>query len=151
MHLRLITVSGRQPAWVQAGFEDYQKRLPFPLELVELPLPAQRQDLAKAKQEEAQKILKSAKDDYTVAFDERGQLHDTPAWSKKLQTWQEQRLRVSLLIGGPDGHDDSVLAHARERWSLSKLVLPHGLVRVVVAEQLYRAWSLSVGHPYHRA
>jgi 23S rRNA (pseudouridine1915-N3)-methyltransferase len=84
------------------------------------------------------------------AFDERGDSLATAEWARAAQDWQRDGRDVALLVGGPDGLATACLARAQRRWSLSKLTLPHGLVRVFVLEQLYRAWSLGAGHPYHR-
>ena len=86
-----------------------------------------------------------------IAFDERGETLATVGWAKALESWQRDGRDVALLIGGPDGLAPECLARAQRRWSLSKLTLPHALVRVLVLEQLYRAWTVIQGHPYHRA
>ena len=86
-----------------------------------------------------------------IAFDERGESLPTIDWARAVQDWRRDGRDVALLVGGPDGLAPECLARAQRRWSLSKLTLPHGLVRVFVLEQLYRAWSLAAGHPYHRA
>jgi 23S rRNA (pseudouridine1915-N3)-methyltransferase len=85
-----------------------------------------------------------------IAFDERGELRSTPDWARSVKQWQQHGRDVALLVGGPDGLAPECLARAQQRWSLSRLTLPHGLVRVFVLEQLYRAWSVTQGHPYHR-
>jgi 23S rRNA (pseudouridine1915-N3)-methyltransferase len=139
------------PAWVDAGFQDYAQRLPskeLKLELVELPL-AQRGE--RARQTEGQKILERTRDHHRVVLDERGATWSSTDLAARLKTWMQNGRDVALMIGGPDGHSSEVLASADEKWSLSKLTLPHALVRVLVAEQLYRAWSLTANHPYHRA
>jgi 23S rRNA (pseudouridine1915-N3)-methyltransferase len=156
MRIRLIAVGTRMPAWVETAYKDYAARLPHEcrLELTEIP-PAQRgknTDIARAKQQEGEKILKVLPADaLVIALDERGEELTSPQWAGELQKWMQSGRDTCLLIGGPDGHAPEVLARADRKWSLSKLVLPHALVRVFVSEQLFRAWSLLSNHPYHRA
>lgn len=156
MRIRLIAVGTRMPDWVETAFRDYAGRLPHEcrLELTEI-APAQRgknADIARAKQQEGEKILKALpRDALVIALDERGEQLTSPQWSGELKQWMQSGRDTCLLIGGPDGHAPEVLARADRKWSLSKLVLPHALVRVFVAEQLFRAWSLLANHPYHRA
>lgn len=155
MRVRLIAVGTRMPDWIEAGFADYARRLPreLKLELVEIPVAprGKNADLARLREAEGEKLLKAAgKDSTIIALDERGETLDTTAWAKALQAWMRDGRDVSLLIGGPDGHAPAVLAAAQARWSLSRLTFPHALVRVLIAEQLYRAHSLLSGHPYHR-
>lgn len=156
MRIRMLAVGSKMPDWVQTAHADYAARLPHEcrVELVEI-APAQRgknSDIARAKQQEGEKILKAiGHDDYVIALDERGSALTSVQWSEALKDWMQSGRDTCLLIGGPDGLSAEVLARAHARWSLSRLVLPHPLVRVLVAEQLFRAWSLLVNHPYHRA
>lgn len=144
------------PEWVNAGFREYQKRLraPLSLELEEIPVAARRagEKPERAIAREGQRMLASiSPKDHVIALDSAG----TAMSTEKLGSWLEERLRegkpLVLLIGGPDGLATECLDRADGSWSLSPLTLPHGLVRVVVAEQIYRAMSLRAGHPYHRA
>ncbi|HUP91944.1 MAG TPA: 23S rRNA (pseudouridine(1915)-N(3))-methyltransferase RlmH [Solimonas sp.] len=156
MRIRLIAVGTRMPAWVETSFADYAGRLPKEcrLELTEIPAGerGKNADLARIKQQEGERILKVLpRDAHIIALDEHGTMLDSPAWSRELAAWMQSGRDTCLLVGGPDGHAPAVLERAAQRWSLSKLTLPHALVRVVVAEQLYRAWSLLANHPYHRA
>lgn len=155
MKLRLVAVGQRMPGWVTAGFEDYAQRLPreLRLDLIEIPL-AQRgknADLERAKNTEGDKLIERTRDTHRVVLDERGAAWSSAQLSTRLRDWMQQGREVSLLVGGPDGHSAEVTRLADERWSLSTLTLPHALVRVLIAEQLYRAWSLTANHPYHRA
>jgi 23S rRNA (pseudouridine1915-N3)-methyltransferase len=156
MRIRLIAVGTRMPDWVETAYRDYAGRLPHEcrLELVEI-APAQRgknSDPARAKQQEGEKILKALpRDALVIALDEHGRQHTSVEWSAALKDWLQSGRDACLLIGGPDGHAPEVLARADQQWALSKLTLPHALVRVFVAEQLFRAWSLLANHPYHRA
>jgi 23S rRNA (pseudouridine1915-N3)-methyltransferase len=156
MRVRLIAVGTRMPAWVQDGYAEYARRLPreFRLELVEIPLEARTRnaDLARLRDAEGEKMLRAAgAQARVIALDERGDALDTPAWARALAGWMQDGQDVCLLVGGPDGLAGACLARAQARWSLSRLTFPHPLVRIVVAEQLYRAWSLLHRHPYHRA
>lgn len=156
MKIHLIAVGTRMPAWVETGFADYAGRMPREcrLQLVEIPAAerGKNADIARAKQAEGEKILKAIpRDAQVIALDERGDALGSPDWAREMQAWLQSGRDTCLLVGGPDGHAPEVLQRADRRWSLSKLVLPHPLVRVLVAEQLYRAWSLLSNHPYHRA
>lgn len=156
MKLRLIAVGTRMPAWVETGFRDYAERMPreLRLELVEIPV-AQRgrnPDIARLKQQEGERMLKAAGErNCVIALDERGRSWSSPELAERVAQWQLDGRDVDLLVGGPDGLAPDCLQRAEARWSLSALTLPHALVRVLVAEQLYRAWSLLANHPYHRA
>ncbi len=155
MKLRLIAAGTRMPGWVVTAFEDYRKRLPPQLKLelleVEVAHRGKNPDVARLKQAEAQNLLRAVRaDDQVIAFDERGDKRSTADWAGALKQWMQDGRDVALLIGGPDGLGPEVLQRANQRWSLSPMTLPHALVRVVVAEQLYRAWSVLSNHPYHR-
>ena len=156
MKCRLIAAGTRLPEWVNTGFEEYRKRLrtPLVLELHEISVATRSagENTQRAVQREGADMLAAlTQDDYVVALEITGKSMNTG----QLSTWLQERLRdarpLALLIGGPDGLAPAVLERADQRWSLSPLTLPHGLVRVVVAEQIYRAMSLMAGHPYHRA
>lgn len=156
MRIHLIAVGQRMPAWVTAGYEEYAKRLPpsCSLSLVEI-APGHRgkgADVQRAIQEEGRRVLAAIPARArVVALDERGRAWTTAEVSARLADWLQGGQDVTLLIGGPDGHAPDCRVRAEQLWSLSPLTLPHPLVRIVVAEQLYRAWSLLQGHPYHRA
>ena len=154
MRLRLIAVGTRMPAWVSAGYDDYARRLPreLKIDLVEIPLAARsgNPDIPRLKAAEGERILRAVGEARLIALDEHGKSLPTLQWADALNDWMREGRDVALAVGGPDGHHESVLARAEARWSLSKLTLPHALVRVFVAEQIYRAWSVTVGHPYHR-
>lgn len=144
------------PAWVSAGFEDYAGRLPAECKLLlkEIPLGASRSagDARKAMLEEGEKMLAAVPAGANLtALDVRGKALSTEELARQLNQWLQDGRDLALLIGGPDGLAPDCLARAGFKWSLSPLTLPHGLVRVVVAEQLYRAWSILKNHPYHRA
>lgn len=156
MHLHLIAVGKRMPRWVTAGFDDYARRLPaqLALRLVEIP-PAARTSGKAARdgmREEAERIQRARPAlAHTVVLDERGQQWSSEELSQRLRRWMQAGRDVAFIVGGADGVDASLKKQADELWSLSPLTLPHALVRVVIAEQLYRAWTLLNRHPYHRA
>ncbi len=156
MKIHLIAVGTRMPAWVETAYEEFAGRLPHEcrLQLIEI-APAQRgknADLMRARVHEGERILKAVpRDSLVVALDEHGRELTSPQWAEQLEGWMGSGRDTCLLIGGPDGHAPEVLQRADQKWSLSRLTLPHALVRVFVAEQLYRAWSLLSNHPYHRA
>lgn len=156
MRLTVITVGGRMPSWVGEGVAEYSKRLPREIRLQwrELPLAPRGRDSKpeQLRQREGEQIIKAVPTgDRVIALDVRGDSWSTEQLAQRLADWQMSGDNVSLLIGGPDGLSSSCLALARQRWSLSALTLPHPLVRVLLAEQLYRAWTITAGHPYHRA
>jgi 23S rRNA (pseudouridine1915-N3)-methyltransferase len=156
MKCRLIAAGTRLPEWVNQGFREYQKRLrsPLALDLIEIPLAARRpgEQPQRAIAREGEHMLAAlGREDYVVALEVVAECMTT----QEVSSWLSKRLLeaqpLALLIGGPDGLSDACRARARQHWSLSPLTLPHGLVRVILAEQLYRAMSMLAGHPYHRA
>ena len=156
MKIHLVAIGEKMPSWVSAGFEEYARRLPRECSLVlrELPLATRGKsgDPLKWKREEAEAIRTVLpKGAYIVALDVLGKAWDTPELSRRLGVWMQEHSDVVLLVGGPDGLDETLLSEAHTRWSLSPLTFPHPLVRIVLAEQVYRAWSLLNNHPYHRA
>lgn len=154
MRLTLIAVGQRMPGWVREGFEDYARRLRprLPITLTEVPAVKRGSaDPQRVLAEEGRRLLASIRpDDYVVALDERGAVRNSLALSRWLGERLQEGRNLDFLIGGADGYAPEVLQRADERWSLSPLTLPHALVRVVFAEQLYRAVTLLDGHPYHR-
>jgi 23S rRNA (pseudouridine1915-N3)-methyltransferase len=156
MKIHLVAMGEKMPAWVSAGVEEYARRLPRECGLAvrELPLATRGKtgDPLKWKREEAELIRAALpKGAYIIALDVLGKAWDTPELSRRMGLWMQEHSDVVLLVGGPDGLDESLLNEAHARWSLSSLTFPHPLVRIVLAEQLYRAWSLLNNHPYHRA
>lgn len=152
MRIKLLTVSERQPDWVNAAFHEYQKRLPkhLALQLLELPMPKRRDDVERAKIDEAGRILEAAKDARLIALDEHGRNLSSRELAGLVARWTQDGRDVALVVGGPDGLAASILAKAELTWSLSALTLPHGMVRMLLAEQIYRAHTIISGHPYHR-
>lgn len=155
MHSRLIAVGDRQPSWVDSAFDDYVARLPrqwqFRLEIITTAKRRKSAPIDVAIQAESEKILGRIKPaEHVVVLDERGRQFSSKEIAEKLDAWQTVGEDLVFVIGGPDGISDDLLVRANTCWSLSKLTLPHGLARVLFAEQIYRAWSLLTGHPYHR-
>ncbi len=154
MRLRLIAIGTKVPTWIHSGFREYADRMPreCPLDLVEVALPkrGKRANIQKLVELEAERLLKAANGARIVALDERGRQPDTREFGRWLNAWLVGHRDVAFLVGGPDGLASHCVESAETVWSLSRLTLPHALVRVLVAEQCYRALSLLRGHPYHR-
>ncbi len=156
MKIRLLVIGTRPEDWVREAVSLYLARLPAHLkpELVEIPLSLRSSggDPAVAKAKEGQRILQRIKPgDFVVTLDERGRGWSSAELARELARWQNHQPSVALVIGGPEGLAEEVTVRANQSWSLSALTFPHGLVRVIVVEQLYRAWTILQGHPYHKA
>ena len=153
MQLSLCAVGKKMPDWVQTGAADYQKRLPKQWQLtVHEVAQAKLGSAAQNKIKEGQGLLACVPEKaHVIALDNRGKSWSTEALATQLTQWQELGKPVSLLIGGPDGLDDASYQRADQQWSLSPLTFPHPIVRVLVLEQIYRAYTLTINHPYHRA
>ena len=149
MAIRIITIGKKHESWAADGIERYQKRLmrPFNVEWVLLPHSA-KSGLA-ARQDESERIMAKLGGDYVVLLDERGQNVDSPTLSRILKLPLDRSRAVTIVIGGAYGVDDSIHKRADFVWSLSKLVFPHQLVRLILMEQLYRAQEIARGNPYH--
>ena len=155
MKLLLVAVGTRMPSWVEAGFNDFAKRMPreLPVQLVEV----KAEPRTTGKTVEAMMAAEAARIEAALPprcrrliLDERGEDLNTRALARRLEAWQNEGDDVALIVGGPDGLDPALKSTAHETMRLSSLTLPHALVRVMLAEALYRAWSLSKNHPYHR-
>ena len=156
MRIQLIAAGKRQPAWIDDGYQEYARRLKgaCKLELTEIPLGRRSKSVPpdKARDAEGERMLRAIPTAaHVVALTVDGQAWSTAELADRMSSWTTLGAPVCLVVGGPDGLADEVLQRANERWSLSPLTLPHGLIRPVVAEALYRAWSLHQGHPYHRS
>lgn len=156
MKLLVIAVGNRMPKWVEAAVSEYQKRFPRELKLEFREIAPERRDgrgsEARAMELEAKQILSALpKRCHVVALDERGRQYSSEELAKRVEAWESAGCDIALVVGGPNGLTDEVRSRADELWSLSRLTLPHPLVRVFLAETLYRAWSISAGLPYHRA
>jgi 23S rRNA (pseudouridine1915-N3)-methyltransferase len=155
MRVRIIAVGTKMPSWVLEATQDYLKRFPreWAVEFVEIGLGhrGKGHDTAKAIAKEGESMLAAIDDrEQVVALDVQGKSWSTEQLSQQMQNWQMDARNIALLVGGPDGLAPVCLARAEQRWSLSALTLPHPLVRVLLAEQLYRGWSILKNHPYHK-
>lgn len=155
MRVRLIAVGTKMPSWVTEGYQEYQKRLnqDLTLELMEIPAGkrGKNADVVRITEKEGEHMLAAIPSgDHIISLDVPGKKLSTEKLAQRLEQLMQQGQHVSLLIGGPEGLAPSCKQKAQESWSLSELTLPHPLVRVLMAEQLYRAWSILKGHPYHR-
>lgn len=151
MQIRLVAVGRSMPRWIAQGWHEYAKRMPrqLGLELVEVAAP--RATGGDPRKHEGDALLaRCAGPGPRVALDERGVVWSTRDLAGRLDGWMMTGEPVSLLVGGASGHSAALLSSCTEKWSLGKLTFPHMLVRVMVAEQIYRAWTLLSGHPYHR-
>lgn len=155
MRLRLLTITHKSPSWIQKGYEEYAKRLPpsYALELVEIPAEKRsaNADLKRICVREGEKMLAQMKvPHHVVALDVAGEQWTSEQLASQLAKWQHDGRNVDLLVGGPEGLAPQCLQKATQKWSLSKLTFPHFLVRLIIAEQIYRAYSILQQHPYHR-
>ena len=156
MRLKLVCVGQKMPGWVTEGFQEYARRMPreLPLELTEIPMAhrGKNPDINRLMRQEADAILgATSNSDRVVALEVEGRPWSTEKLALQLENWQLEGRDVSFLVGGPDGLHDDCRRRADQQWSLSPLTLPHPLVRILLAEQLYRAWTITRNHPYHRA
>lgn len=155
MKIRLLVIGTRPDDWVRDAVQLYLARIPAHLkpELVEIPLSLRSSggDPAVAKAKEGLRIMQRLKPgDFVVALDERGKGWSSTDLAREVERWQNHQPSVALVIGGPEGLSDEVRQRANQTWSLSAMTFPHGLARVIVVEQLYRAWTILQGHPYHK-
>ncbi len=155
MHVRVIAVGTKMPSWVEKGVEEYQKRLPreWRFEWLELPLGQRSKSSAvdKAVQSEGDAILAALQPgEKVIALEVKGKSWSTEQLSAEMSDWQMSGQNIALLIGGPDGLSLACRQRADVQWSLSNLTLPHPMVRILLIEQLYRAWTLLANHPYHK-
>lgn len=144
------------PRWVCDGFDEYSKRMPpeLKVQLIEIALGkrGKNPDIERAIRQEGKAMMEQVKpDDLVVALEVDGKPMTTEQLADRLGNWQMEGRDVCLLVGGPDGNAPECKARANLKWSLSSLTLPHPLVRIMLAEQIYRAWSINANHPYHRA
>ena len=155
MNIELLAAGTRPPAWINEGFREYQKRLSgdWKLQLVEVPVARRTKGAStvKLKEQEGEKMLDLVKPgSLLVALDVAGVTMSTAQLAQELRRWMLDYSRVQIMIGGPDGLSDACLSSAAKALSLSKLTFPHFVVRMLVAEQLYRAWTIINNHPYHK-
>ena len=155
MRLNIVAIGQSMPSWVTSGWTEYAKRFPrgFSMNLRELQAikRSRNADIDSIRRREGEALLGAVPpSSYLVALDELGNQWSTVELSTHMTEWMKTSRNVTFLIGGPDGLSDTCRERADACWSLGKLTLPHALVRVVLAEQLYRAWTITQNHPYHR-
>ncbi|MFQ6021637.1 MAG: 23S rRNA (pseudouridine(1915)-N(3))-methyltransferase RlmH [Acidiferrobacterales bacterium] len=155
MQIHIIAVGHRMPEWVKEAYSEYTKRMPGSCRLRLHQIPARKRtkgtDIKRLLSDEGARILAAVPDGCRIiALERSGQPIDTDQLVARLQSWLHEGQDIALLIGGPEGLAESCLADAHEQWSLSRLTLAHPLVRVLLAEQFYRAWSIIDRRPYHR-
>ncbi len=155
MRIKLIAVGTKMPKWVTTGYQEYKKRLTaeLKLDLIEI-TPGPRTKgaaVSRAIEKESKQMLAAVdRNDFVIALDVTGESWDTGMLARNMEDWRMLGSNVCLLVGGPDGLSSGCLERAQQIWSLSALTYPHPLVRIILAEQLYRAWTLLNNHPYHR-
>ena len=155
MQISLIAVGQKMPAWVNQGYTEYARRMPpeCKLQLVEIPLlkRTKTSDISRVINKEGEQMLGAIKKDaLVVSLEVMGKPWSTPQLAEQLTAWMQSGRNIALLVGGPEGLAPACQQRANLQWSLSNLTLPHPLVRIVIAEQLYRAMSILKHHPYHK-
>lgn len=156
MRILLLAVGQKMPAWVEQGYREFAQRMPAEarLELKEI-APGKRgknADIQRIVEDEGQRLMAAIpKSAHIVVLDVKGKSYSTEQLAERMNDWMHSGQDICLLVGGPEGLSEECRAMAHEKWSLSALTFPHPLVRVILAEQLYRAWSVLRNHPYHRA
>jgi 23S rRNA (pseudouridine1915-N3)-methyltransferase len=155
VRIKLIAVGSKMPRWVEDGWHEYAKRLPseLPLELHEISLKTRGKnvDVARLIRQEGEAMLaKVQPGDRVVTLEMTGRPWSTEQLAAELERWRLDARNINLMVGGPEGLAPEVCARSEQRWSLSPLTLPHPLVRILIGEQIYRAWTLLSGHPYHK-
>ncbi|MDF2179336.1 23S rRNA (pseudouridine(1915)-N(3))-methyltransferase RlmH [Aliiglaciecola sp. CAU 1673] len=155
MRMQLVAVGTKMPAWVEQGYQEYARRFPpdMPLQLTEIGAGkrGRNADIARILQKEGEQMLAAIpKGNRIVTLEVSGRPWTTEQLATEMQKWQMDGRDVSLLVGGPEGLAPQCIDASEQKWSLSALTLPHPLVRIVLAESLYRAWSVNSNHPYHR-
>jgi 23S rRNA (pseudouridine1915-N3)-methyltransferase len=156
MKIELLAIGDKMPKWIQTGYEEYAHRLPADstLQLKQLRAVSRGKNpsIAKIIAEEEKRIISALPNSaHIVVLDVLGKQWSTSELANQMRYWRELGKPIALIVGGADGLSDNLMNQSAQQWSLSKLTLPHYLVRIVIAEQIYRAWSILSGHPYHRA
>lgn len=156
MHIHLIAVGQKMPVWVEQACNEYIKRLPRELQFDTIEVPIIRRgkkpDIQRIVRDESRKVMASVPPGcLTIALDVAGKKISTEMLAQNLDNWMQQGQDIAILIGGPDGLSDEMLKQVDRSLSLSEMTFPHPLVRIIIIEQLYRAWSIISNHPYHRA
>ena len=155
MRIKLVAIGTRMPNWVEQGYKEYAQRMPKLCELELIEIPAKKRgknaDTVRILRDEAAALSGAIpKGSLVIALDRRGKHIDTETLANRMQSWIDESQDVVILIGGPEGIDPNYLAQVQQKWSLSAMTFAHPVVRVMLAEQLYRAWSINANLPYHR-
>lgn len=155
MKITILAIGHKMPSWVEAGVKAYQSRFPPDVRISLKAIATARRTATNTAhqclQQESSRLLKSIpQSSRVIALDVKGTSWSTEELAQKMAHWKLESPDVTFLIGGPDGLSQDCLDRAQERWSLSALTFPHALARIILLEQLYRAWSILAGHPYHR-
>lgn len=155
MKISILAIGKNMPQWVDEGYADYANRLPndLTIKLTEIAALKRLKNANIPKicaMEEAKMTAAIPKGAYCIALDRTGKLQDTRTLAKSLQSWHDNQQSICFVIGGPEGLSAGFLKQSDAVWSLSSLTFPHPLVRILLIEQIYRAWSITVNHPYHR-
>jgi 23S rRNA (pseudouridine1915-N3)-methyltransferase len=155
VRLNILAIGQRMPSWVTSAWSEYARRFPrgFSLELRQLPAIKRQKnaDIKAIRHKESESLLAAtSRSSLKIALDENGKQWSTRELSDQMKQWMQSGRDIDFLVGGADGLSTKCLASVDLKWSLGHLTLPHPLVRIILAEQLYRAWSLTQGHPYHR-
>ncbi len=156
MIIRILAIGTKMPSWVNDGFNEYAKRFTGACSLVLCEIPAEKRpknaDVPRIIEREGEKLLAAIKPGHhVIVLDVKGQSWSSEQLATHIKHWQSDGRHIDMLIGGPDGLSHACLQKAETKWSLSPLTLPHPLVRIILAEQLYRAVSILQNHPYHRS
>lgn len=155
MRIQMIAVGSKMPNWVETGYREYERRFNSEISLSLTEIPAGKRgknaDIKRILQKEGELTLAAVpKGNKIITLEVTGKAMTTPQLAQCMTKWQMDGRDISLLIGGPEGLAPSCIQASEQKWSLSPLTLPHPIVRVIVAESLYRAWSINTNHPYHR-
>lgn len=155
MNLYIVAVGEKAPAWVEAGVSEYISRMPHECKVTLVTVATTKRtkniSIPQAQEREQALLLKNTtSNSFRIALDEHGKMWTTTKLAAKLKSWLQNTPSITLYIGGPDGFTADFLNQVDMVWSLSSLTMPHMLVRLVLVEQLYRAWTVIQGHPYHR-
>jgi 23S rRNA (pseudouridine1915-N3)-methyltransferase len=152
LKIKIISIGNKMPAWINEAFDSYISKLnrDFTLQLIEIKPEKKFDSIEQKKLSESEKILSHVDKEFLIVLDEKGLQFSSQELAQKLKHWSEHFKHITFVIGGADGVHEDILHKANLTWSLSKLTFPHAFVRVLIAEQLYRAQSILENHPYHR-
>lgn len=152
MKIKIISIGNKMPAWINEAFDSYMSKLDreFTIQFIEIKPEKKFNSIEQKKMSECEKILSHVDKEFLIVLDEKGLQFPSQELAQKLKHWSEHFKCITFVIGGADGIHEDILHKANLTWSLSKLTFPHAFVRVLIIEQLYRAYSILENHPYHR-